>query len=386
MQQNVKILMDLLRCSACGEKADESIISALTPDILQDVYTVSRRHGLSQLIGDALEKADFLGDLPSHKRLRKEVLDSVFSFEKLSYETEQITKLFEENGVSFILLKGAVLRRLYSEPHLRASCDVDILIHENDLKKAGELLEKSLNYQKKGESTHDVTYEFGDVKIELHFSLIEKFTAKKSYKITRKVWDFARLKDGCRYQYILDESFIYFYHIAHCVTHFEIGGCGIKPVLDLYILRKKSDCKTPKIKQLLRKSGLTKFEKSLSDLCDVWFSGKEHNDVTRVMEKFIIDGGIGGNEEQNLLMKKHHFGSAAGYTASRLFVPFEELKKDYHILGKIPVLLPFFEALRWFKILFKKDKKQIKTRFEKMENIPEKELKIYGEMLDEIGL
>lgn len=386
MQHNVKIMMDLLRCSACGEKADEKIISALTPEILQDIYAVAYRHGLIQLVGDILEKSGALGENPTNKRFRKEVLDAVYSFEKLSYETEQISRLFEKNGIPFVLLKGAFLRYLYSEPFLRTSCDVDILIHENDLEKADELLAKSLDYEKTHDGAHHITYLFGDVKIELHFSLIEKYQAKHSYKVAQKVWDFARVKEGYEYQYILDESFVYFYHIAHCATHFEAGGCGIKPVLDLYILKQKFNCETPEIKSLLRRSGLTKFNKFLNELCDVWFMGKEHNEVTKAMENFIIDGGIGGTEEQNLLLKKHRLGGKTGYIISRIFVPSKELKNDYPILKKIPVLLPFFAIFRWFKLLFEKDKNYIARRYETVKNISDEDLKIFGEMFDKTGL
>lgn len=387
MQHNIGIIMELLRCSACGEKADENIISALTPQLLQDIYTVTYRHGATQLIGDILEKAYFLGETPSHKRLRKEVFDAVYSYEKLSYETEQIGRIFEENAIPFVLLKGAFLRELYSEPYLRTSCDVDILVHEKDVSRAGELLRKELDYEHVLDGTHHITYTCGeDVRIELHFALIEKYQAKNSYKITEKVWDFARLKEGFKYQYVLSEDFIYFYHIAHCASHFEAGGCGIKPVLDLYILKQKINCETPEIKYFLRKSGLTKFDKYLNELSEVWFSKKEHNEVTRIMEKFIIDGGIGGTEEQNLLLKKHRAGGRIGYVFSRIFVGLRELKNEYPILKKIPVLLPFFEVLRWLKLLFKKDKNHITRRYETVKNIPEEKLKIYGGMLDEIGL
>ena len=117
---------------------------------------------------------------------------------------------------------------------------MDVLIHENDLEKADYLFTNSLNYKKIHSGTHDVSYCFNDVKIELHFALTEKNQAKNSYKITRNVWDYTRLKEGFKYQYELLESFFYFYHIAHCAIHFEAGGCGIKPVLDLYILKQKN--------------------------------------------------------------------------------------------------------------------------------------------------
>lgn len=387
MQHNVGIIMNMLRCSACGEGLSEELLSALTPQVIQNIYSVTYRHGLAHLPGNILEKEGVLGNNHISENYRKQVFDAVYSYEKLTYETEQITKLFEENGIPFVLLKGAILRDLYSEPFLRTSCDVDILVHKKDLEKASELLEKTLNYDRIHDGPHHITYTFAqDVKIELHFDLIEKNQARNSYKIAHKVWDYAKVKEGFKYHYILDESFIYFYHIAHCATHFEAGGCGIKPVLDLYILRQNFNCETPEIKRLLSKSGLTKFENFLSELSDVWFSGKEHNDVTQIMEKYIIDGGIAGTEEQNLLLKKHRSGGKIGFVFSRLFVPLRELEKDYKILGKIPVLLPIFEVLRWLELLFKKDKNYIKRRYETVKNIPEEELKIFGEMLDEIGL
>ena len=386
MQRNVEVIMNLLRCAALGEKADERIISALTPQILQDVYDVTYRHGLTQLAGDILEKSGVLGSDELSQKYRKEVFDAVYSYEKLRYETEQISRFFEENGVPFVLLKGAVLRYLYSEPFLRTSCDLDILVHESDLEKADEILQKSLNYRKISQGIHHISYSFGDIKIELHFDLIEKHQAKNSHKIAEKVWDYARVKDGFKHQYILDNSFIYFYHIAHCAAHFEAGGCGIKPLLDLYILKRNIPYETDEIKGLLSKSGLTKFEKYLSELSDVWFSEKEHNSVTEVMEKFIIDGEIAGTEEQNLLLKKYRSGGKAGYVFSRLFVHSKELKNDYPVLKKIPILLPFFAIFRWFKLLFKKDKKDIARRYETVKNIPEEKLKIYGGMLDKIGL
>lgn len=387
MQRDIQILMEMLRCSAEGTEIDEKIISDITSGILHEIYTITNIHGLTHLLGNIIDKCDIPGDDTLVKILRTQVLDAVFSYEKLNYETEQISDVFEKNEIPFVFLKGPETRKFYSQPWLRTSCDIDILVHKSDLVRAGDFFESELGYKKVFEGTHHITYlSSGDVNIELHFALIEKNQANKASKIADKIWDYAKVQVGYQYRFILDDDFFYFYHIAHSATHFESGGCGIKPVLDLYLMSKKINCKTMGIKRLLSKSGLTDFEYYFRKLSEVWFSGEKHTEVTRLMENFIINGGLTGTKKQNLLMRKHRTNGKKGYILSRIFIPLEELKKEFPILKKMLFLFPVMGIIRWFKLLFKKEKSEIIRRYEIVKNIPEKDMKIYGEMFEKIGL
>lgn len=387
MQRDIQIMMELLRCSAEGKKIDEKIISDITPGILYEIYSITSIHGLAHLVGNVIDELEIESDAPLIEKYRKQVPDAIFSYEKLNFETEQIGELFEKNCLPFILLKGSVLRKFYREPWLRTSCDVDILVLEKDLFRAGELLENELGYKKNREGTHHITYSLGsDVKIELHFSLIEKKQANKSSEITEKVWDYAKVEEGYKYRYILDDSFLYFYLIAHSATHFEAGGCGIKPVLDLYLLNKNINSQSQEIKKFLAKSGLSDFERYFKKLSEVWFEGKEHDEITRAMEDFIINGGLRGSKNQNLLFKKYHSKGKIGYIFSRIFISLDELKNEYPILKKAVFLFPVFEVLRCIKLLLKRDKSTMIKRYEIVKNISENDMKSYGEMFDKTGL
>ena len=69
----------------------------------------------------------------------------------------------------------------------------------------------------------------------------------------------------------MDKMF-YFYHVAHMAKHFEIGGCGVRPFLDSYLLLYYAQYRTESCCQLLRKGGLLTFAKAVK----IWRVGGEN--------------------------------------------------------------------------------------------------------------
>ena len=68
---------------------------------------------------------------------------NTFQMLHLSGEMEQVSKLFTENEIRTLFLKGPVLAHdLYGDISLRTSSDLDLLIPLHDLDKAEELLIK----------------------------------------------------------------------------------------------------------------------------------------------------------------------------------------------------------------------------------------------------
>lgn len=65
---------------------------------------------------------------------------------KINHEYNRICDALESVEISFLPLKGSVLRQYYPEPWMRTSCDIDILVHENDLEKTTEYLVRDLGY------------------------------------------------------------------------------------------------------------------------------------------------------------------------------------------------------------------------------------------------
>ena len=73
-------------------------------------------------------------------------LMAIYRYEQSRYELNRICKTLNDAQISFVPLKGAVIRNYYSEPWLRTSCDIDVLVREEDLKQAVKVLVSELHY------------------------------------------------------------------------------------------------------------------------------------------------------------------------------------------------------------------------------------------------
>ena len=108
---------------------------------------------------------------------------------------------------------------------MRASFDVDILIHEEDLDKAIEVLQTKAEMVFDHRAYHDVVMRNATITLELHFSLKE--TMDNIDRMLDRVWEYAVPDEGSRYA-MTPEYFI-FHNVAHMVYHFSHGGLGVRP-------------------------------------------------------------------------------------------------------------------------------------------------------------
>ena len=168
----------------------------------------------------------------------------------------------------------------------------------------------------------------------------------------KMVWDNASLKEGYSYYYEMSDAMFYFYHIAHMAKHFELGGCGIKPFIDLIVLH---DIKTKDISQrnlFLEQGGLLRFEQMAQKLSQIWFFNQEHTSLTMDMQNYVLGGGVYGSKENRIVLQQQKKGGKFKYILSRIFMPYNEIKYYYPILKKHKWLLPIMQVRRWFRLVF----------------------------------
>lgn len=379
-----EILTVLLKCGVFGEKADEETACKLTSDTLISIYTLSSEHDLSHIVGEVLEKNGLLPKGVAASLYRQEVMTAVFRYEKLCYAFSQGCEILEEAQIPFIPLKGAVLHNIYPENRMRLSCDVDILIHKEDMPKAVKLFEDKLKYENCGESFHDVRLKSPDgVIFELHHTLIEDGFANNANKILKKVWDHTYPREGCRFHRLMTDEMFYFYHIAHIAKHIEHGGCGIKPLLDLYVMGK---CMKPPSKELLKKCNLLTFDGAVTKLSKVWFDGDKHDEASLLLQKFVLEGGVYGNRENLAYVRKGRTGGKVGYILSRVFLPYSKLKYEYPVLQKRKLLFPVYTVYRWLGFIFKGNKEARIKNLNSVKDVSSEKSEEIAELLEKIGL
>lgn len=289
---------------------------------------------------------------PNVKKLINESFMSVYRYEQSQTEIKKITHVLTELKIPYILLKGPRVRKYYPEPWLRTSCDIDILIHEEDLDLAINGLVEKCSYKKQERNYHDVPLVSpNNILLELHFNIKENMDNLD--KVLIKVWDYSSPvgKDNCL-EYEQSNEFFFFHLLAHTAYHFQHGGCGIRSILDLYLIHHQMPYNDEKLKILCREAKIETFYEYVIQLSEVWFGESSHTPVTSAMEEYILHGGTYGTKDNSIAMDQtRQNGGHARYIRGRIFMPYKALKMKYPILKKHKYLTPVYQVVRWEKML-----------------------------------
>lgn len=349
MDSTFALLTDILKSRVCGTP---TALPSLTLDEAKALYRLAKRHELAHIVGDALCHRGLLPDEKAEGVFEKESLRALYQSEQRERELAVFSQYLEENEIPFMPLKGAVLRALYPDAWLRNSCDIDVLIHEEDLSRAKALLLHH-GYRLFGMGGHDVSFDApSGVHIELHYRLIEARVLPGMEIPLENPWASAIPVGEGSYRYKMNNALLYYYHIAHMTKHYLFGGCGIRPFLDLWLLRHKGERDEDVLSLLLEEGGLQAFHRAACALAEVWFGEGVHSPLTKEMEEHVLRGGVYGSTENRVKVQQIKRGGKLRYALSRIFLPYRSLKFSYPVLEKHKWLYPICQVRRWFRLAF----------------------------------
>lgn len=345
----------LLSAEICDRQLTEDAKTKLTPELIGKITALSHRHDLAQIVGHALGKLGMLGEDESSQKLRQICAWAVLRNIRINYEYERVCQALEQARIPYIPLKGSVIRPLYPEPWMRTSCDIDILVKEEILEEATEVLVETLSYTRGSKKDHEITlYSDNGVHLELHYETIQSRHAINSCRnVLARIWQDALLKHGQEYLHCMSDAMFYFYHIAHMAKHFREGGCGVRPFLDLWLLNHKVEFDKLERETLLDEGGLLKFALAMEEVSEFWFSGRPESFASRQISNYILHAGTYGNTENKIAVAQAQTGGRFRYFISkRVFIPFDYLRLSYPVLDKHKWLFPLYQVVRWINLVF----------------------------------
>lgn len=381
-----EILFALIRSEIFGIKANGVINEVLSNDLLQKLYRIAKAHDIAHILSSALYKQGMLGEDEVSQKFKKEQKLSVYRCENMKSAFSEICSAFEKNEILYVPLKGSVLRPMYPEEWMRTSCDIDILIHENDLNRAVETLVGTLGY-KAGDRVnyHDVSlFSQTGVHLELHFNIKERMD--NIDRLLSEVWKYIIRENDNVFRCNQTPEYFVFHHVAHMSYHFVHGGCGIKPFIDLYIIRNKMNYDDTVVRNYCKQCGIEDFYNNVLYVTDVWFGNGTHTQISHQIESYIIKGGVYGSLENKVMVEQNKKGSKAAYALSRIFITYDSLKNYYPILKKHKWLFPFMQVRRWFRLIFCGGFKRGVREMKVNQNVSQNQVVNMSDFLREIGL
>jgi capsule polysaccharide modification protein KpsS len=104
------------------------------------------------------------------------------------------------------------------------------------------------------------------------------------------------------------------------------------------------------------------------------------------MEDYILSSGIYGTTENRVAIAQANKGGKLRYVLGRIFLPYSRLILYYPNLKKHPILYPFYQVKRWFRIVFTKDRKNALTEIRLNSSVSEDKTARLHTMCEELSL
>ncbi len=376
----------LLSFEIAGAAPADGIPASLSSETATALFALAERHSLLHLITDAIEKNGIAvedGALREETKRKKQY--QLAHFLQMEYCFEQLRAALDAAKIPYLPLKGAVLRRYYPEEWMRNSCDIDILVREED-RAAAEAAVEEIGFTDRRLGSHDVSFFLGQVHLELHYSLLEDDRANDARFLLARVWEYAQKKTDS-FEYELSDEMFFFYHLVHMAKHIEIGGCGVRSFADLWILDHAVPFDREKREALLRQGDLLQFARKAEALSEIWFSGAEPTEDLCLFEEYILTGGTYGNIRNRVYVSGARTKNKLSYLRRIIFPSRETLSFRFPILKKFPFLLPFCWIARWFSALFRPSaRKTLKTGVEMTGKNGKEELEKTKQLMRSLGL
>lgn len=208
--------------------------------------------------------------------------------------TNQITEKFKENNIDYFVFKGPIVSSYYPVASLRTMGDSDIMVHENDLDRACQIM-IDLGYKQEESDKEKAFFKNGkEVEIHTHMLYPSKNRGIEEMYLCDKCWDY--VKDNT-----LDETFHFTYLLLHIRKHLFGIGVGIRPFLDLAVIMNKTNINFEFIDKEFEKLNLTQFKNVVLSMISKWF------DVGEVTTNLTVDF---FEEETKKILKNGSHGHA----------------------------------------------------------------------------
>lgn len=365
--------MHLLACALQGVKPEGKPEEVSWEEVLQ----FCSRNGVA---GTAYLSLEFMKregmELPEKKLLEKwEEFYRLAVFRALKFEEagEEIFRVFEQEKIRYLPLKGIILKDYYPVIGMRTFADYDILYDSQKMEAVRTLMEeRGYRTESCGKGNHDIYQKLPMLNFEMHRSLSSESSPFRAY--TDQAWERAVKDEGNDFGYHMTREDFYIYFIIHAYKHYTSAGTGVRMLLDQYLyLKKEKELDWEYLNGEFLEIGLTQFEQELRSLGERLLSGQGPVTLTEeqeeMLDSLISQGTYGtfsnlvrnglileGAKKVGMEKAKHR------YLCRRIFPGKEYLQSNYPILKKHPSLYPMVVCGRLFRVIpgWKRIKKEIK--------------------------
>ena len=201
-------------------------------------------------------------------------------------ERDKLICLLTEDGIDVLPLKGSVLIDMYPSPSWRQMADLDMLIRADQNHNVRAHMERLGYTTKIFDSGKDDCYDLPPfLHVEMHRQLVPESSplpGLSDYYVDP--WRRAVSDTDHLYHFSWDDYYLFL--LAHFYRHFQVGGSGIRNVMDIHVFLQnhKQDLHEEYLAAELEKLYMTDFRTDMEARAERWFGTYEQTLVNRHRE------------------------------------------------------------------------------------------------------
>lgn len=378
MDTTGKQLVELLSAAIQGHQCPKEILEVVNWEALLEE---ARAHDVYPLLYPIIKSIDTVKGSEA-ALLTKWGKACLREAGKQIHHINQICKIihvFNQNGISVIILKGLVLRELYPHPELRTMVDADLLVQEKDFQKGKSILIQNGYYEDSKESDQiSFRHNFNNT-LELHTTLAHNHNFKNLTDYNKKIWDRSALYDFFGEKVLALSPVDQVIHIVlHMAEHMKAYGFGLRQLCDLVLLVKSKEhiINWDKFIMQARELGIEQFSYAVFTVCKELFeinvpfkyisTSIENDAYIDMFIEDILSGGVFGYRDTERLVGIQLLRYSGNTSAvkklrklsllmSYLFPKPDSLGTRYAYAKKNPILYPIAWIHRLFYNMYYRD-------------------------------
>lgn len=280
---------------------------------------------------------------------------AVVQSEQQMQQIQAICDAFEEAGIDYMPVKGAIMKTMYPSHELRSMSDADILIRQEQYSQIQPIMER-LGFTGVGESDHEYIWDSAYLRVELHKRLMPTYH-KDYYCYFGEGWDLAKTQNG--YRWSMTEEDAYIYNFIHFAKHYRDGEGNCRFVIDLWVHQKcRPDMDMTYIRRRLAEMKMETFYNHILSVMQAWFEDGPTNEVIEWITQVLFNIDKQEKEEVQAAAKSVHHISNHGSEKkakrnrllSKIFPDRDHMNWSYPQWKKLPLAIAWI--LRWICLLF----------------------------------
>ena len=276
MTLSAQIISQLLSCYLWDNPTvlEREKIENLTTEQWTELYQLSLRQGVCAMILDAIVANQITIPRPIKMRFISATDKIERKYKDKVNVAKKLEKIYSENNIKLMILKGIGLAQLYPVPKHRPCSDIDIWLFGKQ-SEADRILNEKYNIAISEAHHHHTVFHIDGVMVENHYDFIEQHSRSSKASIEQSLKELSVSEehytveiDGTKF-YIPAPNLNIYFLIMQAGAHFAAENISIRHLTDWALFLKSfgSQVDFKKILNLAENFGFRPFLECLNSMC-----------------------------------------------------------------------------------------------------------------------